>query len=65
MIMKGVMRLAWAFPMLFIGPVFYMGKGTGGAWYWTVLSVAIMLGGAFMTGYGVRTIMRGFFREDR
>jgi hypothetical protein len=43
MLAAGLFRLAWSFPFIFIGPSLYVGKGTGGAWYWTVISIAIML----------------------
>ena len=61
MLAAGVFRLAWSFPFIFIGPSLYVGKGTGGAWYWTVISIAIMLIAVALAVSGLRKVMQGFF----
>ena len=55
----GLFRLAWSF--IFVGPSLYIGKGTSGAWYWTALSIAIMLVAVFLAVSGLRKVMSGFF----
>jgi hypothetical protein len=60
-IVSGLFRLATAFPFMFIGPALFIGKGTTGAWYWTALSLAIMLTGVFFIVTGLRRVLRGFF----
>jgi len=61
LIVAGLFRLAWSFPFIFVGPSLYIGKGTSGAWYWTALSIAIMLVAVFLAVSGLRKVMRGFF----
>ena len=61
LIVAGLFRLAWSFPFIFVGPSLYIGKGTSGAWYWTALSVAIMLVAVFLAVSGLRKVMSGFF----
>jgi hypothetical protein len=61
LIVAGLFRLAWSFPFIFIGPSLYIGKGTSGAWYWTALSIAIMLVAVFLAVSGLRKVMSGFF----
>jgi hypothetical protein len=61
MLAAGLFRLAWSFPFIFIGPLLYVGKGTGGAWYWTVISIAIMLIAVALAVSGLRKVMQGFF----
>jgi hypothetical protein len=61
MLAAGLFRLAWSFPFIFIGPSLYVGKGTGGAWYWTVISIAIMLIAVALAVSGLRKVMSGFF----
>ncbi|CAI8364867.1 MAG: Uncharacterised protein [Cryomorphaceae bacterium] len=63
LILAGLFRLAWAFPFIFVGPALFVGKGTSGAWYWTVISIAIMATGAGMAVMGLRKIMKGFFGD--
>ena len=60
-IVAGLFRLAWSFPFIFIGPSLYIGKGTGGGWYWTALSIAIMLVAVFLAVSGLRKVIKGFF----
>jgi hypothetical protein len=61
LIVAGLFRLAWSFPFIFIGPSLYIGKGTSGAWYWTALSIAVMLVAVFLAVSGLRKVMSGFF----
>jgi hypothetical protein len=61
LIVTGLFRLAWSFPFIFVGPSLYIGKGTSGAWYWTALSIAIMLVAVFLAVSGLRKVMSGFF----
>ena len=61
LIVAGLFRLAWSFPFIFVGPSLYIGKGTSGAWYWTALSIAIMLVAVFLAVSGLRKVMSGFF----
>ena len=60
-IVAGLFRLAWSFPFIFIGPSLYIGKGTSGSWYWTVISIVLMLVAVFLAVSGLRKVMRGFF----
>ena len=61
LIVAGLFRLAWSFPFIFVGPSLYIGKGTSGAWYWTALSIAIMLVAVFLAVSGLRKVISGFF----
>jgi hypothetical protein len=61
LIVAGLFRLAWSFPFIFVGPSLYIGKGTSGVWYWTALSIAIMLVAVFLAVSGLRKVMSGFF----
>ena len=60
-IVAGLFRLAWSFPFIFIGPSLYIGKGTSGSWYWTVISIVLMLVAVFLAVSGLRKVMSGFF----
>ncbi|MAZ96748.1 MAG: hypothetical protein CMP53_04420 [Flavobacteriales bacterium] len=61
LIIAGLFRLAWSFPFIFMGPSLYIGKGTSGAWYWTAISIAIMLIAVVLAVSGLRKVMSGFF----
>jgi len=61
LIVAGLFRLAWSFPFILVGPSLYIGKGTSGAWYWTALSIAIMLVAVFLAVSGLHKVMSGFF----
>jgi hypothetical protein len=61
LIVAGLFRLAWSFPFIFVGPSLYIGKGTSGAWYWTALSIIIMLVAVYLAVSGLRKVMSGFF----
>jgi len=56
--------MAWSFPFIFIGPALFIGKGTTGAWYWTVISLLIMATGVFLAVWGLRTVLKGFFGDQ-
>ena len=60
-IVAGLFRLAWSFPFIFAGPSLYIGKGTSGSWYWTVISIVLMLVAVFLAVSGLRKVMSGFF----
>ncbi|MCH1533558.1 MAG: DUF6095 family protein [Schleiferiaceae bacterium] len=62
-IVAGLLKLAWSFPFIFAGPALFIGKGTSGAWYWTVLSLILMLSGICLITLGLRQILRGFFGD--
>lgn len=61
LILAGLFRLAWSFPFIFVGPSLYIGKGTSGSWYWTVISIVLMLVAVFLAVSGLRKVMSGFF----
>ena len=61
LIVAGLFRLAWSFPFIFVGPSLYSGKGTSGSWYWTVISIVLMLVAVFLAVSGLRKVMSGFF----
>jgi len=61
LIVAGLFRLAWSFPFIFVGPSLYIGKGTSGSWYWTVISIVLMLVAVFLAVSGLRKVMSGFF----
>ena len=63
LIVAGLFKLAWSFPFIFAGPALFIGKGTSGAWYWTALSILLMLSGAILVVLGLRQILRGFFGD--
>ena len=62
-IIAGLFRLAWSFPFIFIGPALFIGKGTGGHWSWTAISLLIMASGVFIGVLGLRLVLRGFFND--
>lgn len=62
-IIAGLFRLAWSFPFIFIGPALFIGKGTGGHWSWTAISLLIMASGVFLGVLGLRLVLRGFFND--
>ena len=61
LIVAGLFRLAWSFPFIFSGPSLYIGKGTSGTWYWTLISIVLMLVAVFLAVSGLRKVMSGFF----
>jgi hypothetical protein len=63
-IVAGLYKMAWSFPFIFIGPALFIGKGTTGAWYWTVISLLIMATGVFLAVWGLRTVLKGFFGDQ-
>jgi len=63
-IIAGLYKMAWSFPFIFIGPALFIGKGTSGAWYWTVISLLIMATGVFLAVWGLRTVLKGFFGDQ-
>jgi len=63
LIVAGLYKMAWSFPFIFIGPALFIGKGTTGAWYWTVIALLIMATGVFLAVWGLRTVLKGFFGD--
>jgi len=63
-IIAGLYKMAWSFPFIFIGPALFIGKGTTGAWYWTVISLLIMATGVFLAVWGLRAVLKGFFGDQ-
>jgi hypothetical protein len=63
LIVAGLYKMAWSFPLIFSGPALFIGKGTTGAWYWTVLAVVLMLAGVGLGIFGLKSVMKGFFRD--
>jgi hypothetical protein len=61
LIVAGLFRLAWSFPFIFVGPSLFIGKGTSGSWYWTAISIVLMLVAVFLAVSGLRKVMSGFF----
>jgi len=62
-LIAGLFRLAWSFPFIFIGPALFIGKGTGGHWSWTAISLMIMASGVFLAVAGLRLVLKGFFND--
>lgn len=64
---KGINYLAWALPLLFIGPsVIYnafINKQNG--WHYLVLAIGIIacLGAVYLMFMGLKTIMRSLFND--
>ncbi|WP_298224949.1 DUF6095 family protein [Flavobacterium sp.] len=66
---KGIQYLAWALPLMFIGPsVIYnafINKNNG--WHWLVLAVgiAICFGAVFLLFKGVQTLVKSLFDNNQ
>lgn len=64
-IVQGLMRMLYAFPFIFSGPALLVGKGTSGAWYWTVLAIVLMLAAVILVVTGLRKVLAGFFGQRK
>jgi len=64
---KGVKYLAWALPLLFIGPSFIYNAfiNKENAWHYLVLGIGIMicLGSVYLIVLGLKTMMRSLFND--
>lgn len=64
---KGIKYLAWALPLLFIGPSLiynaFINKQNG--WHYLVLAIgiAICIGSVFLIVLGLKTMMRSLFND--
>jgi hypothetical protein len=64
---KGVKYLAWALPLLFIGPSFIYNAfiNKENTWHYLVLGIGIMicLGSVYLIVLGLKTMMRSLFND--
>ena len=64
---KGVKYMAWALPLLFIGPSFIYNAfiNKENAWHYLVLGTGIMIciGSVYLIVLGLKTMMRGLFND--
>jgi len=64
---KGVKYLAWALPLLFIGPSFIYNAfiNKQNIWHYLVLGIGIMicLGSVYLIVLGLKTMMRSLFND--
>jgi len=64
---KGIKKLAWALPLLFIGPALihnaFMNKQNN--WHYLVLGIgiAVCIGAVYMMVLGLKTMMRSLFND--
>jgi hypothetical protein len=67
LITKGVKYLAWALPLLFIGPSFIYNAfiNKENAWHYLVLGtgIAICIGSVYLIFLGLKTMMHGLFND--
>ena len=66
-IVRGINLMAFSFPFILFGPALYFWKGakgwTNGEWYWSVLSVIVMLIAIYMAVRGLKLILAGIFGD--
>ena len=64
---KGVKYLAWALPLLFIGPslIYNAFINKENVWHYLVLGIGIMIcfGAVFLMVLGLKTMMRSLFND--
>ena len=64
---KGVTYLAWALPLLFIGPslIYNAFMNKQNVWHYLVLAIGIMacIGAMYLMFLGLKTIMKGIFND--
>jgi len=64
---KGVKYLAWALPLLFIGPslIYNAFINKENAWHYLVLAtgIAICIGSVYLIFLGLKTMMRSLFND--
>ena len=66
---KGIQYMAWALPLMFIGPsVIYnafINKNNGWHYLVLVIGIAICFGGVFLLFKGVQTIVKSMFDSNQ
>jgi uncharacterized membrane protein YgdD (TMEM256/DUF423 family) len=64
---KGVKYLAWALPLLFIGPslIYNAFINKENAWHYLVLTIGIIIciGSVYLIVIGLKTMMRSLFND--
>lgn len=64
---KGIKYLAWALPLLFIGPsvIYNAFMNKQNVWHYLVLAIGIMacIGAMYLMFIGLKTIMKGIFND--
>lgn len=64
---KGIKYLAWALPLLFIGPsvIYNAFMNKQNVWHYLVLAFGIMacIGAMYLMFIGLKTIMKGIFND--
>ena len=64
---KGIKYLAWALPLLFIGPsvIYNAFINKQNAWHYLVLAIgiAICIGSVYLMVLGLKTMMRSLFND--
>ncbi|WP_367754328.1 DUF6095 family protein [Flavobacterium sp. WC2421] len=67
MLSKGIKYLAWALPLLFIGPslIYNAFMNKQNVWHYLVLAIGIMacIGAMYLMFLGLKTIMKGIFND--
>jgi hypothetical protein len=67
MLSKGVKYLAWALPLLFIGPsvIYNAFANKQNVWHYLVLAIGIIacIGAMYLMFLGLKTIMKGIFND--
>ena len=67
MLSKGIKYLAWALPLLFIGPslIYNAFMNKQNVWHYLVLAIGIMacIGAMYPMFLGLKTIMKGIFND--
>jgi hypothetical protein len=65
---KGIVKLAWALPLLFSGPTFIYNAfiNKNNAWHYLVLAIgiALCLGGVYMMFTGIKAIVDSLFENN-
>ena len=64
---KGIKYLAWALPLLFIGPsvIYNAFINKQNVWHYLVLAIGILacLGGVYLMFLGLKTMVRSLFND--
>ena len=67
MLSKGIKYLAWALPLLFMGPslIYNAFMNKQNVWHYLVLAIGIMacIGAMYLMFLGLKTIMKGIFND--
>jgi hypothetical protein len=66
-LMRGVNIMAFAFPLVLLGPSLYFWKGANswqnGQWWWGVISLLIMGVAIYLSVKGFKMILAGIFGD--